>query len=89
MVVIYSSKLSTVVDLKDVRCFWIIEEFEGNRIEFSYSGRKVADVSIELPADVDSAKLIEFLARAKNDTNALESWERLVEAFKKKKEEEI
>ncbi|MCD6137129.1 MAG: hypothetical protein J7J91_00880 [Deltaproteobacteria bacterium] len=88
MVVIYSSKLSTVVDLKDVRCFWIIEEFEGNRIEFSYSGRKVADVSIKLPADVDSAKLIEFLARAKNDTNALE-WERLVEAFKKKKEEGI
>ena len=88
MVVIYSSKLSTVVDLKDVRCFWIIEEFEGNRIEFSYSGRKVADVSIKLPADVDSAKLIEFLARAKNDTNALE-WERLVEAFKKKKEEGV
>jgi len=86
MVVIFSTKQLEVIDLRDVRCFWIIDAVEERRIEFSYSGRRVADTFLTLPTDVDNARLIKFLARAKNDSNALE-WERLTEAFKKRGEE--
>jgi len=87
MVVIFSTKQLEVIDLRDVRHFWIIDAVEEKRIEFSYSGRKVADTFLALPADVDDARLIEFLARAKNDSSALE-WERVAEAFKKRGEGE-
>jgi len=86
MVVIFSTKQLEVVDLRDVRYFWISDVVGEKRIEFSYSGRKVADAFFTFPTDVDDTRLIEFLARTKNDSNALE-WERLTEAFKKRKEE--
>jgi len=87
MVVIFSTKQLEVIDLRDVRCFWIIDAVEEKRIEFSYSGRKVADTFLTLPADVDDARLIEILARAKNEPHALE-WERIIDSFKRRKEEE-